>query len=163
MDNSNNLVTNEISIMKAVTIKSGIFTALGLIVYFLLMKMLNLHQNLNLHYFNIVVLFLGLRYAIKHIRSINGEIKYLEGLKMGLLVTAISLLIFNIFMLIYETVIDPAFLDFLQQNISLGGNKSKQGTILGVMGLITIEGLSSGFILTFILMQYYKIDNSETK
>lgn len=143
--------------------KAGLYTALGMIFYFVIMRLLNLHNFLELHYLNIVVLFLGLRYAIKRIILKEGEIKYFEGLKAGIVVTLISIIIFNIFMVIYETVIDPSFLEFLKENIHLGNEFSSQQTIFNVMGILTIEGLSSGFIMTFILMQYYKSESSETK
>lgn len=155
--------TTEVQRMRRVTIKAGIYTALGLIFYFLLMRLFNLHKVMQLQYFNIVVLLIGLRYVIKNIKFITGEIKYFEGLKAGLLVTIMSVLIFNIFMLIYETVIDPPFLDFLKENISFGKNLSTWGTVINVMGLLMIEGLSSGFIITYMLMQYYKAESSETK
>jgi hypothetical protein len=165
MDNTDKTITNDTMQMTGINtnVKSGIFTALGLIVYFVIMRFLNLHHYLVLHYFNVVVLFIGLRYAIKHIISIKGEIKYFEGLKSGIVVTLISIFIFNIFMIVYETIIDPSFLDFLKANIYLGNQSSTQQTVINVMGILTIEGLSSGFIMTFMLMQYYKAESSETK
>jgi hypothetical protein len=144
-------------------VKAGIFTALGMIFYFVIMKLLNLHHHLELHYLNVIILFLGLRYAIKHIVFIKGEIKYFEGLKSGIVVTLISVIIFNIFMVVYETIIDPAFLILLNENIHLGNVFTSRQTIFNVMGLLTAEGFSSGFIMTFILMQYYKAESSETK
>ncbi len=143
--------------------KAGVYTALGMIFYFVIMRFLNLHTYLELHYLNVVVLFLGLRYAIKRIILKEGEIKYFEGLRSGIVVTLISIIIFNIFMVIYETVIDPPFLEFLKENIHLGNEFSRQQTIFNVIGILTAEGLSSGFIMTFILMQYYKSESSETK
>jgi hypothetical protein len=143
--------------------KAGIYTSFGLIFYFMAMRFFNFHHYLELHYFNIVVLFLGIRYTIKHIILTNSEIKYFEGLKAGLVVTLISIIIFNGFLLVYETIIDPPFLEFLKENISFGQLFSLQEIVFNVMGIITIEGLSSGFILTYILMQYYKANSSETK
>lgn len=144
------------------SVKSGVFTGFGLIVYFLIMKAFDLHRNIELHYFNVVFLFFGLRGSIKKIKSFSGELKYLEGLKIGFIVSLISILILNFFMLFYEFVIDPSFLNLLQEKISFGYVKSPLVTALSVFGLIFIEGLSSGFILTYILMQYYKNDTSES-
>ncbi|MDP3555975.1 MAG: DUF4199 domain-containing protein [Bacteroidota bacterium] len=146
-----------------ISAKAGIGCGLGLIFYFILMRLLNLHHVIELHYFNIVVLFFGLRYAIKRIISRNGEIRYFEGLKSGVVVTLISIFIFNVFMLLYETIIDPSFLEFLRENIVQGHSFSSQQVIINVIGILTIEGLSSGFIMTFSLMQYYKAESSETK
>lgn len=161
--NKENKISSETRLINRTTLLGGIFTAVGLIFYFVLMRILNLHQKIELHYFNMVILFLGLRYAIKNIIKINGEIKYLEGLKAGILVSVISIFIFNGFMFIYETVIDPPFLDFLREQITLGKFFSRQATILNVSWILTVEGLSSGFIMTYILMQYYKNDQSLSK
>ncbi len=161
--NSEKSFSNEKRQIKRVTYTAGIYTSVGLIIYFVAMRGLGLHHRIEFHYFNIVLLFLGLRYAIKNIIKITGEIKYFEGLKAGVIVSVISILIFNIFMFIYETVIDPPFLDFLKEKISLGHMFSDQETILDVMWLLTVEGLSSGFIMTYILMQYYKDDHSLSK
>ena len=152
----------ETKLINRISLKSGIFTALGLILYFLSMRLFNLHYVVMLHYLNILILFFGLRYAIKHIRSMSGEIKYFEGLKAGVIVSILSLFIFNIFMAIYATIINPPFLEFLAEKISPGGLFSKNETIGHVIGIITVEGLSSGFIMTFALMQYYKSETSET-
>lgn len=160
MDYSNN--TNEIRRMKSETMIAGFLTGFGLIAYFISMRLLSLHTRIELHYFNIVILFLGLQYALKHIRLITGELKYLEGLKTGLFVTIISLIVFNAFMAIYGIFIDPSFFIFLRDEINIGHHNTITETAFYVAGIITIEGLSSGFILTFILMQYYKNDRSET-
>lgn len=164
MDEIHKSTTNEIREVTGIStnVKAGIYTSLVMIFYFLIMRMLNLHHILELHYFNILILFFGLRYAIKHNILLKGEIRYFEGLKSGIVVTLITVFIFNIFMLIYETIIDPAFLNHLKENIYLGDQFTTQ-TVFNVMGILTIEGLSSGFIMTYMLMQYYKADSSETK
>ncbi len=145
----------------SISIKAGIYTSVGLILYFILMSIFNLHHFLILHYFNVFILFFGLRYAIKHIKLIKGEVKYFEGLKSGVIVSIISVIFLNIFLLVYETIIDPAFLIFLRESIAYGNLFSLQEIVFDIMGLITAEGLSSGFIMTFILMQYYKSESSE--
>ena len=144
------------------SLKFGIYTGLGLIFYFLLMKVLGFHKYLELHYLNMIFLFFGLLYSIKKIKLISGELKYFEGLKIGILVTLTSIIIFNLFLLIYEFFIDPSFLTLLQDKLSFGFVKSPAATSFIVFGIIFIEGLSSGFIITYILMQYYKNDHSES-
>jgi hypothetical protein len=90
-------------------------------------------------------------------------IQYFDGLKTGVIVTVVTLVIFNFFMLLYTVVLDPAFLDYLDENITLGHTFPFNVIIIEMLGILTIEGLSSGFILTFALMQYYKNDHSETE
>jgi hypothetical protein len=101
-------------------------------------------------------------FSIKKIKLFSGELKYLEGLKIGVIVTIVSILILNFFMLFYEFLIDPSFLKLLQEKISFGYEKSNTVTSLIVFGLIFIEGLSSGFIFTYMLMQYFKNDYSKS-
>ena len=144
------------------SLKFGIYTGLGLIFYFLLMKAFGFHKYLELHYLNMIFLFLGLLYSIKKIKLFSGELKYFEGLKIGILVTLTSIIIFNVFLLIYEFFIDPSFLTLLQDKLSFGFVKSPATTSFIVFGIIFIEGLSSGFIITYMLMQYYKNDHSES-
>jgi hypothetical protein len=162
MENISNTFKNESLQMNRVSLKAGVYTAAGLVCYFVIMRLFNLHHYLELHYLNVIVLFLGLRYALQHIKQITGEIRYFEGLKSGLIVTLISVFLFNIFMLIYETLIDPPFLLFLKEKITLGPLFSVQETAVEIAGILVAEGLSSGFVLTFILMQYYKSESSET-
>lgn len=161
MEHTEKIAIRGISKANVINIKAGVYTAFGLILYFLLMRFLNLHHYLMLHYLNIFILFFGLRYGIKHIKLLNGDIKYFEGLKSGIVISIISVFLFNLFWLFYETIFDPEFLVYLSEKISLGHLISTEETIIDVMGLIVVEGLSSGFILTYILMQYYKSDYSE--
>lgn len=141
---------------------TGIYTGVSLIIYFSMMSLLNIHKILFLHYLNIIFLFFGVRYAIKKSVLFFGEIRYLEGLKAGFIVTGISILVFNAFLLFYTALLDPSFLTYLQKEIFIGMAKSKAASIFGLLGITTAEGLSSGFILTYILMQYYKGESSET-
>jgi len=142
--------------------KFGIYTGLGLIIYFLLMKVFGFHRFIELHYLNMILLFFGLMFSIKRIKLFSGELKYFEGLKIGIIVTITSVILFNLFMLVYEFFIDPSFLTLLQDKISFGYVESPSITSFIVFGIIFIEGLSSGFIFTYILMQYYKNDHSES-
>jgi hypothetical protein len=144
------------------SVKYGFYTGLSLILYFLIMKIFDFHRNLDLHYLNIFFLFFGLLFSIRKIKLFSGELKYLEGLKIGIIVTIISILMLNLFMLFYEFFVDPSFLKLLQEKISFGYVESPAVTSFIVFGLIFIEGLSSGFILTYMLMQYFKNDYSKT-
>jgi hypothetical protein len=144
------------------SIKFGFYTGLSLIIFFLFMKIFGFHRNLDLHYLNMIFLFFGLMFSIRKIKLFSGELKYLEGLKIGVIVTIVSILILNFFMLFYEFLIDPSFLKLLQEKISFGYEKSNTVTSLIVFGLIFIEGLSSGFIFTYMLMQYFKNDYSKS-
>lgn len=144
------------------SIKFGFYTGLSLIIFFLIMKIFGFHRNLDLHYLNMIFLFFGLMFSIRKIKLFSGELKYLEGLKIGVIVTIFSILILNFFMLFYEFLIDPSFLKLLQEKISFGYEKSNTVTSLIVFGLIFIEGLSSGFIFTYMLMQYFKNDYSKS-
>ena len=161
METLNKTIISQETYMNRISIKSSILTSVGLIIYFMLMRAFNLHHKIILHYANVIVLFLGLRYSIKHIKTINGDIKYFEGLKSGIIVSLLSVLIFNIFMYVYTVYLDYNFYNFINEKLSFSNNFSSQENIFGMIGLISIEGLSSGFIITFILMQYYKSENSE--
>ena len=76
MEHSEKIAIREINKANVISIKAGVYTAFGLILYFLLMRFLNFHHYLMLHYLNIFILFFGLRYSIKHIKLLNGDLKY---------------------------------------------------------------------------------------
>ena len=77
---------------------------------------------------------------------------YLEGFGIGMFTSLIGVITFAVFMLFYLTLIDPAFMDVIRE-------KSMFGSYLNpfiASFTIVIEGLGSGLMITFTLMQYFK-------
>lgn len=80
-------------------------------------------------------------------------IGYLDGLRMGMQVTLISVLIFIAFLALYLKFIDRGFLQVMEASGLWSFHKV---TISQASIGIFIEGMASGLIITFALMQYFK-------
>jgi hypothetical protein len=130
----------------------GILTASAMIFFFLLMRLLNLHHIYELRYINIIILFFGDWLALRRLRKSRGSFGYLEGLGYGFGITLIASAIFTAFMSFYFLVIDPSFMEFIKQNTPNGRNLN-----MWMLGAILFsESISSGVIITLILMHSYK-------
>jgi hypothetical protein len=136
---------------------AGSLTAGTLILYFLIMRLLNLHYIFELRYFNAVILFFGIVFLFQRIRNEKGKIAYLEGLGAGFTMVSVAAILFSGFILVYMMFIDPAFLQFIKTHTPTG--EDLDVWILG--GLIFSECLSSGAVFTFMLMQYFKDNKTE--
>jgi hypothetical protein len=134
-----------------ITAKTGIVTGFLLIVFFLFVKYLRISYVLNLHYLNEVFIFFGIWYAIRQ-RSRTENFKYLKGFFTGIKASAIASLIFNFFLLIYLSFIDPYFMQYIIKEGPLGEYMSP---IIIALVLFT-EQISAGLIFTLILMQLYR-------
>lgn len=136
------------------TIPYAIYTGLGLIVYFIIMKIIGLEENFILRIFNFFILAFGVFQLLRNsiVRS-NEPVDYLTGLKMGLLLTIISVLIFVVFLGLYIKFFDNNFLNIMR---NAGLWAFTQISISQVAVVIFMEGIASGAIITFGWMQYFK-------
>ena len=137
------------------TVPYALITAGILIAYFLLMKLLGLETNLYLRALNIVIMIgaIYILYRNTFIRDNDTRVGYLQGLMMGIWFTVLSVAIFSIFLGIYIHFFDPGFIEIIDGAGLWANSGSSIG--LSIMGIL-IEGLAGGFILSFILMQYFK-------
>ena len=141
------------------TLVPGLLTAGGLIGYFLIMKVLNLVEILELRFLNILILFAGIILTLNYLRlKTKGQLGYLEGLAVGFFTTLIAVSGFGIFLFIYLSYIDIEFLRYIQTHGWFGDYLTPVTATIAVL----LEGISSGAIITFITMQYFKRE-TETK
>lgn len=139
------------------TIPYAILTGGALIAYFLLMKLFGLETNFFLRIFNLFIMIGGifLLYRNTFIRDgrENEQIGYVQGLLMGLQLTVISVAIFIVFLGIYIRFFDPGFMEILESTgLWATSGLSPSAIVLGIM----MEGVASGLIVSFTLMQYFK-------
>lgn len=138
--------------IEKVAIRFGALTFIGLTVYFLLMKLLNLFQIVELRYLNFFIMVTGivmaLRYYKKHSPS---HLAYLEGLGLGTLTAGVASVPFAIFIFFYLQT-DAEFMALINQKEDFG--KYLNPYIIGF--LIAFEGICSGVMISFGLMQYMK-------
>jgi hypothetical protein len=135
-----------------VSLLYAFLTTLGLGLYFMLMRTLGLAEYTTLRFFNFVILFSGIFKSISTFKDILGhDFTYFRGLIMGIKTALFTAFMFAASILIYSTF-DANFVG----NILLEGRISGTTSIFGLIGVILIEAISSGFISSFMCMQYLK-------
>ena len=137
----------------SVAIKYGLFTTLGLITYFLLIKAIGMHTNPWLRLLNGLVMAFGIYSAIKHYKLVSGStFNYTNGFKVGVVTGFLATFVFALFMGIYMFHIDVDFMNLLLkdwfEDMNYGG-----GILIFV---ILVEGLASTAILSLTFMQIFK-------
>ncbi|HEV7229911.1 MAG TPA: DUF4199 domain-containing protein [Bacteroidia bacterium] len=131
---------------------TGLTISAILIAYFFVMASLGLHKHLTLRAFNLVPLIAGIIFALnRYSKMRGGKIEYFKGIRLGMMVTAIATLPFAVFLLIYLNI-DTDFMNYLIQHMEMGKYLSPPAAAIAAF----IEGLSTGFIATFVAMPYYK-------
>lgn len=133
--------------------KYGALMASALVGFFLLMKAFGLEHNLELRALNLFILVSFVLIPIKKYAKNKPEnFVYLKGMGLGLLTSVVGVFIFASLVMLYITVLDPSFMEIIQQREPFGSFLSP----LLVGCTIVIEGMASGFLATFAIMQYYK-------
>ena len=127
------------------------FTALGLLVFFLIMKLLNLETIVELRYFNFVILFFGLRFFIQRLkRESSGNLEYLHTLGYGFVMAAFTSILFSTFMFIYLAYIDHGMMQHIQTHQPFGHQLTPGSAAI----VLILEGGASGAIISFALAQF---------
>ena len=142
-----------------IPIKYGVLISVGLIVYFLVLSLFDLHKKPLFSLFNGVIMAFGMYAAIKNYREEKGsKFKYQKGFMTGLLTGFNATIIFTIFFGIYSTEFNPEFLNEL-----LSMWRSDYGTSVGIiLFVVAVMGFATSFVLTLAFMQLFK-DSWNTK
>lgn len=131
----------------------GLFIAVALIAYFLLLAAFGLHKNPVYSILNIFITAGGIFMAVKKFRSSSeGKFKYQKGFFAALSTGFISTVIFTIFFAIYASEINP---NFPQELITMW----ETGYLVNIGILIftvALMGFASSFVIAFVIMQLYK-------
>jgi hypothetical protein len=139
--------------MERKIIKYGGLLALGLISYFLIVRMFGLHENPWLRLFNGVIIAFGIYKVIKNVKKESGvNFNYFEGFKAGIFSGFVATILFTFFMAIYIFHIDVAFGEKIMA-MSLGSVATEPGLLLFV---ILIEGFASTVVLCMLFIQKFK-------
>jgi hypothetical protein len=147
--------TKEISIAKLGGI-SGICIAAGLIAYFLLMKAAGLAQVVGLRAVNLVIMLSGLMLMYNYYRShTKDKVNYFPGIGLGSVAIAVSVVLFSGFIFFYFWKLDPGLLEDIRHRNPHTANILTPFTSAFE---VACEGIGSGAMLVFSLMQYYKGD-----
>ena len=124
---------------------------IALVAYFFIIKVLGFEMITELRLFNFIIMLAGLYQLIKSNMTLN-TIDYFNNLFLGFRAAALTILMIIVSLFVYITWIDSTFLLVLEHSLGWGKNLG----IGQILAAITIEGLSSSFLLSYIIMQYMK-------
>jgi hypothetical protein len=131
----------------------GLITSLALVSYFMIMKALGLAQIIELRFFNILIMAIGICTGIVRLKHKTQEHEfYLKGLAEGMIITVTAVVTFAIFMTVYLTQFNQPLMHEISTRVPYSG--SMDGMVIFIS--IFMEGMASGAIITFAAMQYLK-------
>jgi hypothetical protein len=141
-----------VSALNQLCIRTGLTVCLFLIIYFFLMQVIGFQRVLILRGLNILFLGSGIVFALnRYSKIIRRKLDYFTGIRIGALVSLIASLPFALFIGIYLNL-DTSFMNYLIENMPLGEYLNVPAAAVSVAA----EGITSGFIITFIVMPYFK-------
>lgn len=148
------VAATDVSIPKIALI-AGLAIFLLLTLSFLIMSYFHVIQFPELRFLNIFILVIGLVFAYRYYRSKTNilNIAYIEGLWLGMFTSLLSCAAFGIFIFIYFYFIDNTSIQELDGNTLMMGH-SLTASAASLSSIV--EGLCTGGITSFIIMQYYK-------
>jgi hypothetical protein len=133
----------------------GLRIAGGLIVYFLVMKFAGLLHVVELRLLNVVILVAGIYLALKKFQHTHGEhINYFRALITGVGTGAIASLVFAAFLFVYVSFIDTELMQYIIENEPMGRFLNPYIASF----IVALEGVFSGLLVTFILINYINTD-----
>ncbi len=134
------------------TLKAGLAIGASFIGFFLIMRLFDLETMLWMRSFNGVFLLAGLYLVLRQFKNkVSGKLDYLEGIRLGLRTTIIALIPFTLFMF-FTLTFNTDFMQYIQNNAWCGSYM----TPVSSAGMLLIEGLVSGFMMTYVMMMLLK-------
>ena len=140
--------------IKNLELKAGLLTCAALIIFFLFMKYVDLIQIVELRCMNFLILLAGVNLAFRyHRRQTVANVEYFSGFFFGFFTALFAVIPFALFVFIYLWKIDPSLVIGLRSNsLFMGIEITPEKAGITTM----IEGIISGVLISFILMQYYR-------
>jgi len=135
-------------------LKAGLLTLGSLIIYFMVMKYFNFMDSAMAWAVNFVILGAGIIASFEYYRSRTTlNVDYIPGLILGTITTAVAVFPFAFFIYIFFSQADTLLLPLLKDNVLFMGEEI---TPTRAAFATAIEGLCSGVVVTFIMMQYFR-------
>ena len=132
----------------------GTFIFLGLVAFFFLMLALGLVHVIELRLLNLAIMGVGIYYALKqHKRTHDGHLDYFKGLVIGVSTAFVATSTFVLFLFAYMKL-ETKFLTSILAGEPLG---AYMNTYIATFA-VWLEGIFSGFIMTFMLINYIATD-----
>lgn len=132
----------------------GTFIFLGLVVYFFAMQFLGLLHVIELRLLNLPIMGVGIYLALMQFkRTHRGHLDYFRALVLGVSTSFIGTSTFVLFLFIYMKL-HASFLTSILEGEALS---EYMNTYIATFA-VWIEGIFSGFIMTFILINFLETD-----
>ena len=130
----------------------GIWIAVILIAYFLLLKLFGFHEYPTLSAVNGLIYGVGIYMALTAYRGRKNRFKYEKAFEVGMMAGSIATIIFTVFMAVYMYQIDTEFPATIMERWNFEADLE---TIL-LLTAILIMGVVTSLVLTFSFMQLLK-------
>lgn len=132
----------------------GLRIAAGLIGFFLIMKLVGLSHIVELRLLNLPILAGGVYMALKRFKKAHHDrLNYFRGLITGVTTAAVGSLVFAFFLFLYMKL-DTSMMQFIIENEPMGRYMNPYISAF----VVALEGVFSGLLVTFILMNYVDSD-----
>lgn len=132
----------------------GVRIAAGLIVYFLIMKFSGFSHHVELRLLNLFILIAGVYFALKKFKNTHEDhLNYFKALVTGVATAAVGSLIFAGFLFLYMQF-DSELMQSIKDNEPMGRYLNPYISAF----IVALEGVFSGLLVTFILINYVNTD-----
>lgn len=132
----------------------GLRIAAGLIGFFLIMKLVGLSHHVELRLLNLFILSGGVYMALKKFKQSHADrLNYFRGLITGVATSAIGSLVFAFFLFLYMQL-DASMMQFIIENEPMGRYMNPYIASF----IVALEGVFSGLLVTFVLINYVSTD-----
>jgi len=132
----------------------GLRIAAGLIGFFLIMKLIGLSHVVELRLLNLFILTGGVYMALKRFKHTHEDrLNYFRGLVTGVATAAVGSLVFALFLFLYMKL-DTSMMQFIIENEPMGRYMNPYIAAF----IVALEGVFSGLLVTFILINYVTTD-----
>lgn len=140
---------------KRISESYGLRIALGLIAFFLIMKVAGLAHEVELRLLNVVILVVGVYYALKKFKQTHEDhLNYFRGLITGVATGAVGSLIFAVFLFLWMKI-DSGMMQQIVDHDPMGRYLNPYIAAF----IVALEGLFSGLLATFVLLNWVNTDD----
>lgn len=133
-------------------LKYGAIIAASLIFYFLLMKLLGLHESPAFSIFNAVLYGGGILRAMQTDKKRNPNFNYASGWQAGFWSGTVATLIFTVFMAFYMFQINTTFAEAILASWPV---QYANGVVVMLISIV-LMGMSTAIVLSLTFMQLLK-------
>ena len=134
-------------------VRYGLFTAVGMMIYFVVASLLNLTSRIEFSFLNIIILTVGICMAIMNYKRYRQDrMPYLHGFGTGIITAMVASVAFGFFFILYAGVLNRSLMEGIRATDLFGFDLSVTIAFLAIM----LQGAMGGVIISLVAMQYFK-------